>query len=175
MMNYSIGWFPVFFQSITLLISCITLFSVPVSAQIEEIIVTAQKREQNVQDVSIAITAFTGDTLRDLGVARPRDLAQFTPGLTVNATSSYEGDSVFTIRGVGMNDVTSKQNPAVMIYLDEIALPSHVMLGFQVFDVDRIEVLKGPQGTLYGRNTTGGAIKVVPRKPDQGVRAAGAL
>ena len=175
MMNYSIGRFPVSFlcsvnkrpniQSITILISCIALFSVPVSAQIEEIIVTAQKREQNVQDVSISITAFTGDTLQDLGVAQPRDLAQFTPGLTVNASSSYEGDSVFTIRGVGMNDVTSKQNPAVMIYLDEIALPSHVMLGFQMFDVDRIEVLKGPQGTLYGRNTTGGAIKVVPRKP----------
>ena len=175
MINYSIGRFPISFlnslykrldfQSITILISCVTLFSAPVSAQIEEIIVTAQKREQNVQDVSISITAFTGDTLRALGVAQPRDLAQFTPGLTVNATSSYEGDSVFTIRGVGMNDVTSKQNPAVMIYLDEIALPSHVMLGFQVFDVDRVEVLKGPQGTLYGRNTTGGAIKVVPRKP----------
>ena len=165
MMNYSIGRFSISFQSITILISCITLFSAPVSAQIEEIIVTAQKREQNVQDVSISITAFTGDTLQDLGVAQPRDLAQFTPGLTVNSSSSYEGDSVFTIRGVGMNDVTSKQNPAVMIYLDEIALPSHVMLGFQMFDVDRVEVLKGPQGTLYGRNTTGGAIKVVPRKP----------
>lgn len=152
-------------QKLIILISCFSLFSLPVSAQIEEIIVTAQKREQNVQDVSISITAFTGDMLRDLGVAQPRDLAQFTPGLTVNASSSYEGDSVFTIRGVGMNSVTSKQNPAVMIYLDEIALPSHVMLGFQVFDVDRIEVLKGPQGTLYGRNTTGGAIKVVPRKP----------
>ena len=175
MINYSIGRFPVsflsflykrlYFQSVTILISCFTLFSAPVSAQIEEIIVTAQKREQNVQDVSISITAFTGDRLTALGVAQPRDLAQFTPGLTVNASSSYEGDSVFTIRGVGMNDVSGKQNPAVMIYLDEIALPSHVMLGFQVFDVDRIEVLKGPQGTLYGRNTTGGAIKVVPRKP----------
>ena len=175
MINYSIGRFPVSvlnflnkrlnFQFFTILTSCITLFSAPVSAQIEEIIVTAQKREQNVQDVSISITAFTGDRLTALGVAQPRDLAQFTPGLTVNASSSYEGDSVFTIRGVGMNDVSGKQNPAVMIYLDEIALPSHVMLGFQVFDVDRIEVLKGPQGTLYGRNTTGGAIKVVPKKP----------
>ncbi len=153
------------YQLVTFVISCLVLITTPVSAQIEEIIVTAQKREQNVQDVSISITAFTGDMLRDLGVAQPRDLAQFTPGLTVNSSSSYEGDSVFTIRGVGMNDVTSKQNPAVMIYLDEIALPSHVMLGFQVFDVDRIEVLKGPQGTLYGRNTTGGAIKVVPKKP----------
>ena len=152
-------------QLVTLLISCSILFPVSVSAQIEEIIVTAQKREQNVQDVSVSINAFSGDMLRDLGVAQPRDLAQFTPGLTVNASSSYEGDSVFTIRGVGMNDVSSKQNPAVMIYLDEIALPSHVMLGFQVFDVDRVEVLKGPQGTLYGRNTTGGAIKVVPKKP----------
>ena len=153
------------YQKVIFTISCITLVSLPVSAQIEEIIVTAQKREQNVQDVSISITAFSGDTLQDLGIVQPRDLAQFTPGLTVNASSSYEGDSVFTIRGVGMNDVTSKQNPAVMIYLDEIALPSHVMLGFQMFDVDRVEVLKGPQGTLYGRNTTGGAIKVVPRKP----------
>ena len=157
------GWS--IFKRSTVLAACLSLFSLPVSAQIEEIIVTAQKREQNVQDVSVAITAFTGETLWNLGVAQPRDLAQFTPGLTVNATSAYEGDSVFTIRGVGMNDVTSKQNPAVMIYLDEIALPSHVMLGFQVFDVERVEVLKGPQGTLYGRNTTGGAIKVVPRKP----------
>ena len=80
------------YQKVIFTISCITLASLPVSAQIEEIIVTAQKREQNVQDVSISINAFTGDTLQDLGVAQPRDLAQFTPGLTVNASSSYEGD-----------------------------------------------------------------------------------
>ena len=113
--------------------------------------------------------------LQDLGVAQPRDLAQFTPGLTVNSSSSYEGDSVFTIRGVGMNDVTSKQNPAVMIYLDEIALPSHVMLGFQMFDVDRVEVLKGPQGTLVRSQYHGRRHKGRAAQAHQGVRPAGAL
>ena len=157
-------------KSLRLLLSClcITAIALPASAQqLEEIVVTAQKREENIQDISISITAFTGETLRDFGVAQPRDLAQFTPGLTVNASSVYEGDSIFTIRGIGMNDVSSNQNPAVMMYLNDIALPSHVMLGFQIFDVDRIEVLKGPQGTLHGRNTTGGAIKVISKRPTQ--------
>lgn len=145
-----------------------TLLALPLQAAenvLEEIVVTAQKREQNVQDISVSITAFTGDLIRDLGMKRPRDLAAHTPGLMMNASNNGEADPVFTLRGIGMNSVASNQNPAINLYIDDVALPSLVMLGFQLFDMERIEVLKGPQGTLYGRNTTGGAIRFITRKP----------
>ena len=141
----------------------------PVIAQednrLEEVIVTAQKREQSIQDVSVSITAFSADSIRELGISRTRDLARFTPGLVMNSSNGGEADPVFTLRGIGMNDVASNQNPAISIYIDDIALPAISMLGFQIFDQERIEVLKGPQGTLYGRNTTGGAIKFISNKP----------
>jgi len=137
------------------------------SSTIDEIIVTAQKRAQSIQDVSVSIAAFTSESIRDLGINRPRDLARVTPGLVMNASAIAEADPIFTLRGIGMNNPESNQNPSVTPYLDDIALPSHVMLGFQIFDVDRVEVLKGPQGTLYGRNTTGGAVKFISRKPTQ--------
>lgn len=135
--------------------------------QLEEVIVTAQKRTENIQQVAVSITAFSGAELAALGVKTLRDVVQFTPGLTMNASSVAETDTVYTVRGIGMNSVSSNQNPAVMMYLDEVPLPSHIMLGSSLFDVDRIEVLKGPQGTLYGRNTTGGAIRVLSKKPTQ--------
>ena len=143
---------------------------VPVIAQsslLEEVVVTAQKREQSIQDVSFSITAYSGELIKDLGIRRPRDIAAFTPGLQMNASSVVESDPIFTMRGIGMNDVQSNQNPSVTPYLDGVALASHVMLGFQIFDMERVEVLKGPQGTLYGRNTTGGAIKFISNKPSQ--------
>lgn len=133
----------------------------------DEIVVTAQKREQSIQDVSISVTAFSGEAIKDLGIRRPRDLAAFTPGLSMNASAIVESDPIFTLRGIGMNDVQTNQNPSVTPYVDDVALASHVMLGFQIFDIERIEVLKGPQGTLYGRNTTGGGIKFVSNKASQ--------
>ncbi len=142
---------------------------------IEEVIVTAQKRSQSIQDVSVSITAFTAESIRDLGINRPRDLARVTPGLVMNASAISEADPIFTLRGIGMNDPESNQNPSVTPYLDEVALPSHVMLGFQIFDVERVEVLKGPQGTLYGRNTTGGAVKFISNKPTRELAATSRL
>jgi iron complex outermembrane recepter protein len=147
----------------------------PASSQtddIEEITVTAQKREENIQDVPFSITAFSPDDIRDLGVNQPRDLAQITPGLVMNVSANAETDPLFTLRGIGMNDVQSNQNPAITPYIDDVALPSPVMAGFQIFDLERIEVLKGPQGTLYGRNTTGGAIRFVSRRPTQELDAS---
>ena len=152
-----------------ILIVLLLIMNLPVIAQedsrLEEVIVTAQKREQSIQDVSVSITAFSSAQIRELGISRTRDLARFTPGLVMNSSNGGEADPVFTLRGIGMNDVASNQNPAISIYIDEIALPALSMLGFQIFDQERIEVLKGPQGTLYGRNTTGGAIKFISRKP----------
>ncbi|MDZ4728989.1 MAG: TonB-dependent receptor [Xanthomonadales bacterium] len=132
---------------------------------LEEVIVTAQKREQNLQEISLSISVLSASQLRNLRIEQPADIANFTPGL--HATTSNSGDPLFTIRGIGMNNSESNQNPAVTPYLDEVALPSNAMLGFQLFDLERVEVLKGPQGTLYGRNVTGGAINFITRKPTQ--------
>ncbi|PCI54343.1 MAG: hypothetical protein COB36_10140 [Alphaproteobacteria bacterium] len=130
---------------------------------IEEVIVTSQKRVQNLQDVSLSITVLSGKHLADLRIQQPADIGHFTPGLYV--TTSNTGDPIFALRGIGMNNGESNQNPAVTPYIDEVALPSIAMMGFQLFDLERVEVLKGPQGTLYGRNVTGGAINFVTKKP----------
>lgn len=144
------------------------------AVELEEIIVTAQRREQNINDVSIAVTAFSGDFIRAQGVTQSVNLAAYTPGLTI-ATTNGDANPVFSLRGVGQLDYPANSNPAVSVYVNEVFVPSHAMLGFQLFDMDRVEVLKGPQGTLYGRNTTGGAVNLITRKPEQGAAANGVL
>lgn len=135
-----------------------------VSAQIEEVVVTAQKREQGVNDVGITINAFTGEQLRDFGVLTAEDVAMMTPGLTVNETAAT-GVPLYTIRGVGFQDYSTAASSTVGIYFDEVAMPYTVMTRGLVFDTARVEVLKGPQGDLYGRNTTAGQINFVSNKP----------
>ena len=130
-----------------------------------EVVVTAQRRSENVQDVPASITVFTPQQLADFRIEQTGDLAAYTPGLYVS-TSQF-GDPVFSLRGVGMNNANTNQNPAVTEYINEVALPSVAMLGFQLFDLERVEVLKGPQGDLYGRNTTGGAINFITARPTQ--------
>ncbi len=132
--------------------------------QIEEIIVTAQKREQNLNDVSVAVTVFTGDDIREQRLGQPVDLAAQTPNLNINETFGNSITNV-SIRGLGLNDYAVNNNPAAGIYIDEVYLVSPAMLTFQLFDMERVEVLKGPQGTLYGRNTTAGAVKFISKKP----------
>ena len=134
--------------------------------QIEEIIVTAQKREQNLNDVSVAVTVFTGEAIREQRLGQPVDLAAQTPNLNINETFGNSITNV-SIRGLGLNDYAVNNNPAAGIYIDEVYLVSPAMLGFQLFDLARVEVLKGPQGTLYGRNTTAGAVKFISRKPTE--------
>ena len=134
--------------------------------QIEEIIVTAQKREQGLNDVSVAVTVFTGDAIRQQRLGQPIDLAAQTPNLNINETFGNSITNV-SIRGLGLNDYAVNNNPAAGIYIDEVYLVSPAMLGFQLFDLERVEVLKGPQGTLYGRNTTAGALKFISRKPTE--------
>lgn len=130
------------------------------AAVIEEIIVTASKRVQSAQDLGIAVSAFNGDDIRDLGLDKPTDLAAHTPGLsTANATSG--GTPIFAIRGIGLDDFNINNTSGVGVYIDEVHASSPMLLGFQLLDIERIEVLKGPQGTLYGKNTTGGAINFI--------------
>lgn len=142
---------------------------------IEEVIVTAQKHSQNVNDVPIAINAFTGERLADQGAITPENIAILTPGLTVNETAST-GTPLYTIRGVGFQDYSTAASSTVGLYLDEVAIPYTVMSRGLLFDVNRVEVLKGPQGDLYGRNTTAGQINMVSNMPtdqfEAGVRGS---
>ncbi|TRX57845.1 TonB-dependent receptor [Thalassomonas sp. M1454] len=132
--------------------------------EIEKISVTAQKRTQAITDVGVTATAFQGDMLEDIGVENAVDLGAHTPGLVaVNATSG--GTPIFAIRGIGLDDFSPNNTSGVGVYTDEIFASSPVYLGGQLFDIERVEVLKGPQGTLYGKNTTGGAINFITKKP----------
>jgi len=131
---------------------------------IEEIVVTAQKREQGVNDVGITVNAFTGEQLKDRGFKTAEDMAMMTPGLTVNETAAT-GVPLYTIRGVGYQDYSTAASSTVGLYFDGVAIPYTVMSRGLMFDVERVEVLKGPQGDLYGRNTTAGQINFVSKKP----------
>ena len=133
---------------------------------IEEVVVTAQKREQYLSDVGIAVTAFTGADVRRLGFAEPVDIAAQTPNLNINNTFG-NGIANVSIRGIGLNDYAVNNNPAAGIYIDDVYLVSPAMLNFQLFDLESVEVLKGPQGTLYGKNTTAGTVKFASRKPGE--------
>ena len=126
--------------------------------------VTARKRTQNIQDVSMSISAFSGQQIEELRIDNLQDVPWYTAGLMASG-SRGDTDPLYTIRGIGLNDAFNNNNPTVGVYLNEVIQPFSPMMAFQMFDVERIEVLKGPQGTLYGRNTTGGAINVLTRRP----------
>jgi outer membrane receptor protein involved in Fe transport len=128
-----------------------------------EIVVTAQKREESVNRVGMSITALTGETLANLGIADAEQLVKVVPGL--NYTRGAYGQPVFTIRGVGFNETSLAAAPTVSAYVDEIPLPYSLMTEGVGLDLERVEVLKGPQGTLFGQNSTGGAINFIAAKP----------
>lgn len=132
--------------------------------QLDEIVVTAQKREQSINEVPITINAYSGDAVADLGVRSAEDLTKLTPGIEVTASGGI-GTKVWTIRGVGFNDYSTSASSTVGVYADEVALPYPVMTTGEFFDVERVEVVKGPQGDLFGRNTTGGQVNIVSKRP----------
>jgi iron complex outermembrane receptor protein len=134
---------------------------------LEEVIVTAQKREQAITDVSLSISAVTGDTARANGVARPQDIAFLIPNVDIKGSSQSEANPAITIRGIGMNNFNSNNNQSVGVYANDVFLSSPGMMSLSMMDIERIEVLKGPQGTLYGRNSSGGAINIISAKPTQ--------
>jgi iron complex outermembrane receptor protein len=135
---------------------------------LDEILVTAQKRTQNVQDVPASISVFSADDLRDNGVLGSEELALVTPGLTFNSANGFAQPF---IRGVGSDQVVATAEPAVGYYVDGVYFASVSAIAQELNDIERVEILKGPQGTLYGRNTTGGAINVVTRTPAPGFAA----
>ena len=139
--------------------------SAPLGA-IEELVVTAQKREQNIQDVSISVSAFSGDRVELLGFEQPIDIATQIPNFHVK-NEVGKATPTFTIRGVGLGAFSHNSVSPVAVYVDEVFMPSTTQLSFSLFDLERVEVLKGPQGDLFGRNTTAGSVSFVSRKPAQ--------
>lgn len=145
------------------------LFTSGVTAQtdfLEEVIVTAQKREESIQDVPIAISALAGDKLDALNVKNTDDLLKVFPNLSVKPGGA--SNTGFSIRGVGTDNFHVTAQQAVGQYQDEVTLISPFVSTFGMFDLERVEVLRGPQNTLFGRNTTGGAVNIISRKPEVG-------
>lgn len=134
------------------------------AATVSELVVTAERRPQFASRVPGAITAFTGTELQQLDIRDLPDLAQVTPGMQLSRPKGA-GLPTFVIRGVSLQDYNANNPGAASVYIDDVYQPSTAMGGVSLFDLDRIEVLKGPQGGLYGRNTSGGAIQVVSSKP----------
>lgn len=133
------------------------------SGELQEIIVTAEKRVQLANDVGMSIQVQSGEQLTRLGITDTASLAKVTPGL--NFTPSAYGTPIYTIRGVGFQDTSLAASPTVSVYTDEVPLPFSVMTLGAALDVSRVEVLKGPQGILFGQNATGGAINYIANKP----------
>lgn len=161
------------FQTCGIMIS--SVIAMEVSAQVlEEITVTAQKREQSLQDVGISVTAFTGDQLRELNFNNTFDLTAQTPGLYIVEFGSGSG-TVINIRGSAQNDWADQQEGPVAVYNDGAYNSFSGGVGFAMYDVERVEVLRGPQGTLFGRNATGGVLHVISNKPKQEFEAYGEI
>src|SRR6266478_9448168 len=131
--------------------------------KLEEIIVTAQKREQNLQDVGASVTAFDSASLQRLGLHNVTDIAEQVPGLQFNQYGATV--TVYNLRGVSQNDFNDHQEAPVAVYDDEAYVASTGALAGSMFDLQRVEVLRGPQGTLFGRNATGGLIQYISNKP----------
>jgi len=130
---------------------------------IEDIVVTAQKRAQSINNVGMSIAAISGDTLVERGVSTAADLVKTVPGFAYAETAL--GVPIYTLRGIGFVDQSLSAGPTVSVYVDEVSLPYSFMTKGAIFDLERVEVLKGPQGTLYGQNSTGGAFNYIAAKP----------
>jgi len=134
------------------------------SGGLEEVVVTAQKRAQNAQDVGISLSAVSGADLQTMGAVAATDITKSIPAVVMtqpNGPSSFS----LSIRGVTQNDFADHQESPAAVYLDEVYISQMAGLAFSLFDIDRVEVLRGPQGTLFGRNATGGLANFITRKP----------
>src|SRR5712671_7368153 len=132
---------------------------------LEEIVVTAQRRVERLQDVPLAITALSGSDLTDLGVRQAADITASVPNMLVNLPYGPEAQPTFTLRGVTTQDYSQNQSSPIAMYVDEVYKAVGAVQALQTYDLDRVEVLRGPQGTLYGKNATGGAVSFYSRNP----------
>lgn len=139
-------------------------------AALGEIVVTAQRRAESINRVGISVQALESETLQELRVQNVRDLAAVVPSFTV--AQSYQGVPTYTLRGIGFNSINLSAQSTVGTYVDEVSYAYPIMNTGPLIDIERVEVLKGPQGTLYGRNTTAGLINFVTGKPSEDASGA---
>ena len=135
------------------------------AAVLEEVTVTAQRRTERLQDVPVAVTALSSSELLDRGVRQAGDIVDAVPNLLLNSPYGPEAQPTFTLRGVTTQDFSENQSSPIAMYVDEVYKPVGALQSLQIYDLDRVEVLRGPQGTLYGKNATGGAVNFYSRNP----------
>jgi iron complex outermembrane recepter protein len=143
-------------------------------AGLEEIVVTAQKRSENLQETPVAVTALSAEIMLQRNVQTTLDLMQVTPGLQVSTQTAADGggSATFFLRGMGQQRSGNGAQPAVGIYIDDVYYPSLAGTIFDIIDLQQVEVLRGPQGTLFGRNTIGGAITYTTKRPTDQLEAS---
>lgn len=133
-------------------------------AVLQRVVVTSEKRRDNVQSIASAVTVIGGDTVENSEVRNAGDIIRFVPNMTADTTDGH-GRPKFYIRGIGLSDASVWNTNPIGTYLDDVYIWNASTVGFPLFDLERVEVLRGPQGTLWGKNTTGGAINFISRKP----------
>lgn len=151
----------------TILLASFVFSNIASAAVLEEVVVTAQKREQSLQDIGIAVTAISNQEIREYGFSNATDIVTKVPSLDAYTVYGPGSSSNVTIRGVGLNDFGEGHEAPVTTYVDESYIVAVPAVDFALFDLGRIEVLRGPQGTLFGRNSTGGLIHYVTAKPTE--------
>ena len=163
-------------RTASILALCLVTFASHAQPRLEEVIVTAQRRAENVQDVPISMSVVTGDRLDARSLTQVAQVADFTPNVYMDPTVPFSGSNAVLgayIRGIGQSDFAFNLEPGVGVYVDDVYLARSIGANVDLLDVERIEVLKGPQGTLFGRNTIGGAIHVITRRPGDEFRSRG--
>ena len=160
-------------RPICIIAAAISAFPGAVNAQgqrpvLEEVIVVAQKREQSLQDVPISLAVMDSGMLATRGIDNLTDIGANVPNLVVNPVNNTPTSVRMFVRGIGQNDVQLTQDPSVALYMDGVYIGTSIGAGFDGVDVQHIEILRGPQGTLYGRNASGGAVNIVTRRADPG-------
>ncbi len=134
-------------------------------AQLEEIVVTAERREATLQETDIAITAFGAESLQEMGVSNILDLSGVAPSVVLHDMPGKAGAAI-SIRGLKNAETIATFEPKVALYMDGVLIAKNPGSLMDVLDLERVEILRGPQGTLYGRNTVGGAVNLITKKPD---------
>ena len=137
----------------------------PDQSGVETITVTAQRRSEDIQQVPVSVTAFSGSEIQNAGVKETEDIGQLIPNVTIVTPEGAGNQPIITIRGIGLNDFDSNNAGPNGLYVDDVFISAPAAQSFGIFDIDQVQVLKGPQGTLYGRNTSGGAIVFTTKQP----------
>jgi iron complex outermembrane receptor protein len=132
---------------------------------LEEVVVTAQKKEASLQDTPIAITAFSSDSLEQIGAFNPTQISEYAPNVNITKTFGSAGNIRTNIRGVSTGEPSLTVDPKVGMYVDGVYVARNAGAVFDIVDLERIEIMRGPQGTLWGKNTTGGALNIITKKP----------